>query len=78
VLRLLPSLYAEICAGGSLNPEALHVQLQEANLDEAPATLGATDGTEAMTAEVPLLIQARRVSVKPRGKIKRRMCAGFS
>jgi len=66
--RLLPGLYADICSGGSLSPEALHLQLQQADLAEP----------EHAGTEVPLIVRARRVSVKPRGQNQKAYVRGIA
>jgi phosphate starvation-inducible PhoH-like protein len=60
--RLLEHLYADICQGVALTPESLHLQLQQAGLENLAAADQETD--------VPAIqvIRTRRSSIKPRGK----------
>ena len=60
--RLLIHLYAEICQGVSLSPESLHLQLQQAGLENL---VEVSDGGPVEAIQV---IRTKRASVKPRGK----------
>ena len=60
--QLLRHLYAEICEGVGLSPESLHLQLQEAGLEDLVVT-----GQDA-TVQPIRLIRTKRASIKPRGK----------
>ncbi len=75
---LLKHLYAEICQGVGISPESLHLQLQQAGLEQVAAE-SATDvsstgapaaGTPVIDASVEAIhvIRTKRASVKPRGK----------
>ena len=59
---LLIHLYAEICQGVSLSPESLHLQLQQAGLENL---VEVADGGPVEAIQV---IRTKRASVKPRGK----------
>ena len=60
--RLLIHLYAEVCQGVGLSPESLHLQLQQAGLDN----LAEPDGEAPV--EAIQVIRTKRASVKPRGR----------
>ena len=70
---LLQRLYEDICAGGGLSPESLHLHLQQAGLetlednepvdDDDSASPDADTGVENIA-----VIRTKRGSVKPRGK----------
>ncbi len=58
---LLLDLYDDVCRGTELSPESLHLQLQQAGMEQATETDGGP-------VEVPAVIRTKRASVKPRGK----------
>ncbi len=60
--QLLRHLYAEVCQGVGLGPESLHLQLQEAGLEDMVAM-----GQDPTIAPIPI-IRTKRASIKPRGK----------
>ncbi|PLW67058.1 PhoH family protein [Pseudohalioglobus lutimaris] len=60
---LLIHLYAEVCQGVGLSPESLHLQLQQAGLEQL-AEVGEGDAP----VEAIQVIRTKRASVKPRGK----------
>ncbi|MCB1842087.1 MAG: PhoH family protein, partial [Halioglobus sp.] len=60
--RLLTHLYAEVCQGVGLSPESLHLQLQQAGLENLAET-HADAPVEALQ-----IIRTKRTSVKPRGR----------
>ncbi|MEP5763185.1 MAG: PhoH family protein [Halieaceae bacterium] len=73
---LLRELYADICVGVGLSPESLHLQLQQAILEQSES--GSADSA-VPAAELPdgelnnaveniAIIRTKRASVKPRGK----------
>ena len=60
--RLLQHLYAEVCQGIGLSPESLHLQLQQAGLEQLHTA-------DAETPVEPIqIIRTKRASVKPRGR----------
>ena len=59
---LLIHLYAEICQGVNLSPESLHLQLQQAGLENLAESSGGGP------VEAIQVIRTKRASVKPRGK----------
>ncbi len=61
--ELLIHLYAEICQGVSLTPESLHLQLQQARMDQL-----VEKGESDAPVETIQVIRTKRGSVKPRGK----------
>lgn len=61
--QLLTHLYAEVCQGVGLSPESLHLQLQQAGMENL-ATLGEGE----TSAEAIPIIRTKRTSIKPRGK----------
>jgi len=61
--ELLIHLYAEICQGVGLTPESLHLQLQEAGLENLAEA--AETGAPVQAIQV---IRTKRSSIKPRGK----------
>ena len=60
--QLLRHLYAEISEGVGLSPESLHLQLQQAGLEDLADTSGDA------TVQPIRLIRTKRASIKPRGK----------
>ena len=56
---LLLHLYAEICQGVALSPESLHLQLQQAGLEDLTA------GSQGPPVQI---IRTKRASIKPRGE----------
>jgi len=60
--QLLIHLYAEVCQGVNLSPESLHLQLQQAGLENL-VEAGPDNAVEALQ-----LIRTKRASIKPRGK----------
>lgn len=61
--QLLIHLYAELCQGVGLSPESLHLQLQQAGLENLVAV------AEGDTQVEPIqVIRTKRTSIKPRGK----------
>ncbi len=60
--RLLVHLYADICQGVGLSPESLHLQLQQAGLENLTATPAETP------VEALQIIRTKRTSIKPRGR----------
>jgi phosphate starvation-inducible PhoH-like protein len=60
--RLLKHLYSEVCQGVGLGPESLHLQLQEAGLEDL-----ASAEQDATVAPIQI-IRTKRASIKPRGK----------
>jgi phosphate starvation-inducible protein PhoH and related proteins len=61
--ELLTQLYTEVCQGVGLNPESLHLHLQQSGLE----SLTEAAGSEA-PVEVIQIIRTKRSSIKPRGK----------
>ena len=62
--RLLTDMYAEICLGVELTPEALHLQLQHCELDYLLETAADQD----LPVPVIRVIRTKRAPIKPRGK----------
>ncbi|MEM1114071.1 MAG: PhoH family protein [Pseudomonadota bacterium] len=60
--RLLTHLYAEVCQGVGLSPESLHLQLQEAGLENL------AEAEDDASVQAIQLIRTKRASIKPRGK----------
>ncbi len=60
--QLLIHLYAEVCQGVGLSPESLHLQLQEAGLENL------VEESENDPVEAIQVIRTKRASIKPRGK----------
>ncbi len=60
--HLLEHLYAEVCQGIDLNPESLHLQLQQAGLEHL------AEAARDERVEPIALIRTKRASIKPRGK----------
>lgn len=60
--KLLRHLYDEVCQGVGLSPESLHLQLQQAGLED----LGQQGADAAL--ETIRIIRTKRASIKPRGK----------
>lgn len=62
---LLETLYAEVIRGVGVSPESIHLQMQQADLEN----LVAEGTTESASAVEPLLvIRTKRASIKPRGR----------
>jgi phosphate starvation-inducible PhoH-like protein len=61
--QLLIHLYAEVCQGVGLSPESLHLQLQQAGLEN----LVEVSQGDAQVEPIQV-IRAKRASIKPRGK----------
>lgn len=59
---LLADLYADVCQGTELTPEALHLQLQHSEADHL------ADTGQAQSIQPIQVIRTKRVPVKPRGK----------
>tara|TARA_R110002110_G_scaffold415765_3_gene655304 strand:+ start:73213 stop:74154 length:942 start_codon:yes stop_codon:yes gene_type:complete len=60
--HLLIHLYAEVCQGVGLSPESLHLQLQQAGLENLTQT------SQDNSIEPIQVIRTKRASIKPRGK----------
>lgn len=60
--QLLIHLYAEVCQGVGLSPESLHLQLQQAGLENL------VEVSEGAPVEAIQVIRTKRASIKPRGK----------
>lgn len=60
--RLLTHLYSEVCQGVGLSPESLHLQLQQAGLEQLPRV------DENDSAQALQVIRTKRATIKPRGK----------
>jgi phosphate starvation-inducible PhoH-like protein len=60
--QLLRHLYAEVCQGIGLSPESLHLQLQDAGLEQMVA---ASEDADVQPIQI---IRTKRISIKPRGK----------
>lgn len=61
--RLLQHLYAEVCQGVGLSPESLHLQLQQAGLENLNSRADDNASVSALG-----VIRTKRASIKPRGK----------
>lgn len=61
--ELLIHLYAEVCQGVGLSPESLHLQMQQAGLEQLVEI-----GENGAAVEAIQVIRTKRSSVKPRGK----------
>jgi phosphate starvation-inducible protein PhoH and related proteins len=61
--QLLIHLYAEVCQGVGLSPESLHLQLQQAGLEN----LVEVSQGDAQVEPIQI-IRTKRTSIKPRGK----------
>ena len=61
--QLLIHLYAEVCQGVGLSPESLHLQLQQAGLEN----LVEVSQGDAQVEPIQI-IRTKRASIKPRGK----------
>ncbi|MEM6581972.1 MAG: PhoH family protein [Pseudomonadota bacterium] len=61
--RLLRHLYAEVCLGVELTPEALHLQLQQTQLEQLTAATGDAD----QPVQAIRVIRTKRAPIKPRG-----------
>jgi len=61
--KLLIHLYAEICQGVDLSPESLHLQLQQAGMENLVDAAQSDEAVEAIQ-----VIRTKRTSIKPRGK----------
>ncbi|KAA1190131.1 PhoH family protein [Pseudohalioglobus sediminis] len=61
--ELLIHLYAEVCQGVGLSPESLHLQLQQAGLEQLAEVRAGDAAVEAIQ-----VIRTKRASIKPRGK----------
>lgn len=63
--RLLDKLYTDISNGAKLSPETLHLQMQQAGLEQL-----SDDKTnpETDSAEPLMVIRTKRATIKPRGK----------
>lgn len=60
--RLLTHLYAEVCQGVGLSPESLHLNLQDAGLENL------AEATDEMPVDAIRIIRTKRNSIKPRGR----------
>lgn len=60
--QLLRHLYTEVCQGIGLSPESLHLQLQDAGLEQLVAA------SEDPTIQPIQIIRTKRISIKPRGR----------
>ena len=59
-VQLLKHLYNESQNGSALNTETVHLHLQEAGIEQL--------SSPASSDELPVLIQTKKASIKPRGK----------
>ncbi|PIE39243.1 MAG: PhoH family protein [Gammaproteobacteria bacterium] len=64
--RLLTKLYEDISKGATLSPETLHLQMQQAGLEQLSENSAASP--EHDSAEPLLVIRTKRATIKPRGK----------
>lgn len=67
--KLLSKLYKDITQGALLTPESLHLNLQQSGIEALPETvLEETPTKKAATSNDALVIQTRKMAIKPRGK----------